>query len=172
MRFLIGQLRVAEQGPGAEAAGDSLAPQEEEDSNLAWEQTARMHSGVLLFLALLQTLLQENLQAAWLLASPGLPLASSLRALLAPLVLAAPPQEQQVALRVSKLRVERRQVLQVPVPEAPQAAPLVELEQQAWLRRELEQRQLAAEGLQEQEEPQPPEGVAEAPLRPASCELL
>lgn len=131
MQFSIGQLRVVEQAPGAEAAGDSRALREEEDSNLAWEPTVRMHSGGPLFLASLQTQLQEKLEAAWLLASPGLPVASSPRALVAPLVLAAPPQGQRVARRASKLRVEQMQVLQAPWPGVSQAVPRVELEPQA-----------------------------------------
>ena len=129
----------------------------------------RMDSDGPLCLALLQTPLQENLQAAWLLASPALPVASSPQVQVAPLALSAPPREQRVAQRASKLRVERMQVLQAPWPGASQAVPRVELKPQAWPRRELVQRQLAE---QEQEEPQLQQGVAEAPLRLASCEPL
>jgi hypothetical protein len=169
LQFSIVQLRVVERAPGAEAAGDSRALREEVDSSLAWEPTVRMHSGGPLFLALLQTPLQENLQAAWLLA---LPVASSPLAQVAPLALAAPPQGQRLARQAWPLRVERRQVLRVPWVEASQAVPRVELEPRAWPRRELVQPQLAAEGLQVQEEPQLQEGMAEAQPPQASCEPL
>ena len=50
LQFLMGQLQAVEQAPGVEAAGDSRALREEVDSNLAWEQTARLHSDELLYL--------------------------------------------------------------------------------------------------------------------------
>jgi hypothetical protein len=172
LQFSIGPLRVVEQAPGAEAAGDSRAHQEEADSSLAWEQTGRMCSGGPLFLALLQTLLRENLQAAWLRASPAPPVASSPRVQVAQLALAVPPQGQRVARQASKLRVERMQALEARWLEASRAVPRVEGQPQAWPRRELVQPQLVGYGLQEQGEPQLREAVAEAPQLPASCEPL
>ena len=129
----------------------------------------RMQPGEPLLLALLQGLLQENLQAALLRLPPAQRAVSSL---LAPLVLAVPPQEPLAARLVWQSRVERMQVLRAPQPEAARAVPRVELEPPAWPRRELVQPELAGEGLQEQEEPQPPEGVADVPLRLASSEPL
>jgi hypothetical protein len=113
LQFSIGQLQVVEQAPGAEAAGDSRALQEEADSNLAWEQSVRMYPGATLFLVLLRTL------------------ASSQQAQLAPRALAAPPQGQRVARRASKLRAARMQVLQASGPEASQPVPQAEPEPRA-----------------------------------------
>jgi hypothetical protein len=114
MRFSIGQLPVVGQAPGGVAAGDSRALQVVVDSNLAWEQSARMYSGAWLFLALLRTLLQEKLEAAWTLGSLALPLASSQRALVARLASVVSPQGQRAARQVWQLRVEPMQVLQAP----------------------------------------------------------
>jgi hypothetical protein len=102
-----------------------------------------MRSGEAVFLVLRQTLLQESLQAAWLLASPALPVASLPRAQVARLASVAPPHGQRVARRAWQLRVERMQVLQAPWSEAQKAVPRAELEPPAWPRRELVQPQPA-----------------------------